>query len=163
GDWTRMAYEWLIDAAAHGLRYREMFFTPSRHMAAAQDLGEIVAGLTEGIDSAEAATRARCMLFADVDRAFGAGRGRGLIERCGPARDDQHGRSGDDRSRSRGGVPAGGRGVLPRHRAARPHRARRHRIHLARRVRPPAASPRVRGGTGRASLTGDVCLTFSET
>src|SRR3989304_7558372 len=27
-DWERIAYESLIDAAAHGLRYREMFFTP---------------------------------------------------------------------------------------------------------------------------------------
>ncbi|TME82005.1 MAG: adenosine deaminase, partial [Chloroflexi bacterium] len=29
-DWARIAYESLVDAAAHGLRYREMFFTPAR-------------------------------------------------------------------------------------------------------------------------------------
>ena len=46
GDWARVAYESLVDAAAHGLRYREMFFTPARHLAAGQDLGGIVAGLT---------------------------------------------------------------------------------------------------------------------
>ena len=52
-----------VDAAAHGLRYREMFFTPARHLAAGQDLGEIVAGLTEGIE-AEAEAPVRCRLIA---------------------------------------------------------------------------------------------------
>ena len=55
-DWARIAYESLVDAAAHGLRYREMFFTPGRHLAAGQDLAEIVAGLTDGIEAAEAET-----------------------------------------------------------------------------------------------------------
>ncbi len=70
-DWARIAYESIIDGAAHGLRYREMFFTPARHLAAGQDLEGIVAGLTDGIESAEAATGARCMLIADIDRAYG--------------------------------------------------------------------------------------------
>ena len=34
-DWARVAYESILDAAPHGLRYREMFFTPARHLAAA--------------------------------------------------------------------------------------------------------------------------------
>ena len=59
-DWARIAYESLVDAAAHGLRYREMFFTPARHLAAGQDLGAIVAGLEDGIASAEADTGVRC-------------------------------------------------------------------------------------------------------
>ena len=42
-DWARIAYESLIDGAAHGLRYRGMFFTPARHLAAGQDLAAIVA------------------------------------------------------------------------------------------------------------------------
>ncbi len=37
-DWERAAYESLVDAAPHGLRYREMFFTPARHLAAGQRL-----------------------------------------------------------------------------------------------------------------------------
>ena len=37
-----------------------MFFTPARHLAAGQDLEAIVAGLTEGIERAEAATGVRC-------------------------------------------------------------------------------------------------------
>src|SRR2546426_805276 len=41
-DWERIAYESLVDAAPHGLRYRETFFTPARHLAAGHDLGGIV-------------------------------------------------------------------------------------------------------------------------
>ena len=31
-DWERIAYESLVDAAPHGLRYRETFFTPGRFL-----------------------------------------------------------------------------------------------------------------------------------
>ena len=85
-DWARIAYESLVDAAAHGLRYREMFFTPARHLAAGQDLRDFVAGLTEGVEAAEAETGVRAMLIADVDRAFGPGPARELVERVGELR-----------------------------------------------------------------------------
>lgn len=86
GDWARVAYESLVDAAAHGLRYREMFFTPARHLAAGQDLGEIVAGLTEGIEAAEAETPVRCRLIGDVDRAFGPGAALEFVDALGSLR-----------------------------------------------------------------------------
>jgi len=86
-DWARIAYESLTDGAAHGLRYREMFFTPARHLAAGQDLGAIVAGLTEGIEAAEAESEVRCMLITDIDRAFGPAAGLELVERMGDIRD----------------------------------------------------------------------------
>jgi len=85
-DWARAAYESVVDGAAHGLRYREMFFTPARHLAAGQDLGEIVAGLSEGIERAEAETGARCMLVCDIDRAYGGAAGLELIERLADLR-----------------------------------------------------------------------------
>jgi adenosine deaminase len=85
-DWARVAYESLIDAADHGLRYREMFFTPARHMADGQDLGEIIAGLTEGIARAEAETGVRCMLIADIDRAYGPVAGLELVDRLADLR-----------------------------------------------------------------------------
>ena len=75
-DWERIAYESLVDAAAHGLRYREMFFTPARHLAAGQTLAGIIDGLTAGIEAAEAAARVQCML-ADMDRAYGPAAGGG--------------------------------------------------------------------------------------
>jgi adenosine deaminase len=79
-DWARAAYESILDAAPHGLRYREMFFTPARHLAAGQRLDEIVAGLTRGIERAEADTGVRCMLICDIDRSFGPGPATELVE-----------------------------------------------------------------------------------
>ena len=86
GDWARVAYESLVDGAAHGLRYREMFFTPARHLAAGQDLGTILDGLTEGIAAAEAETGVRCWLIADMDRAYGPAAGLEMVERLGELR-----------------------------------------------------------------------------
>jgi len=71
-DWERAAYESVVDAAPHGLRYREAFFTPARHLVAGQQLGEIVAGLSDGLAAAERETGVRTMLICDADRAFGA-------------------------------------------------------------------------------------------
>ena len=85
-DWARIAYESLIDGSAHGLRYREMFFTPARHLAAGQDLEAIIAGLTDGIEAAEAETNVRGRLIADMDRAYGPAAGLELVERVGELR-----------------------------------------------------------------------------
>ena len=85
-DWARIAYESLIDGAAHGLRYREMFFTPARHLDAGQGLGVIVGGLTEGIEAAEAETGVRCMLIGDIDRAYGPAAGLEFVEQLGDLR-----------------------------------------------------------------------------
>lgn len=82
-DWARVGYESIVDSAPHGLRYREMFFTPARHLAAGQDLAEIVAGLSEGLERAEAETAIGCMLICDIDRAYGADAGLELIRRLG--------------------------------------------------------------------------------
>jgi adenosine deaminase len=79
-DWARAAYESIVDAAPHGLRYREMFFTPARHLAAGQRLEDIVAGLTRGIERAEADTGVRCMLICDIDRSFGPGPANELVD-----------------------------------------------------------------------------------
>ncbi|MEM9042088.1 MAG: adenosine deaminase [Actinomycetota bacterium] len=69
-DWERLAYESIIDGAAHGLVYRETFFTPARHLVAGQGLGEIVAALDRGLDAAERDTGVRCRLIFDIDRDF---------------------------------------------------------------------------------------------
>lgn len=81
GDWERIAYESIVDAAPHGLRYRETFFTPARHLEAGQDLGSVVEGLTKGLEQAEAETGVRCMLILDMDRAYGGRAGLELVER----------------------------------------------------------------------------------
>ncbi len=70
-DWERLAYESIVDGAAHGLRYREAFFTPARHLKNGQRLADIVVALDRGLDAAERETGARCRLIFDIDRAFG--------------------------------------------------------------------------------------------
>jgi adenosine deaminase len=80
-DWARLARESVVDAAACGIVYRESFFTPTRHLAAGQDLGDIVLGLEEGIAAGEAETGTRVMLICDMDRAYGGKAGLDLIER----------------------------------------------------------------------------------
>ncbi|PZR61536.1 MAG: adenosine deaminase [Chloroflexi bacterium] len=85
-DWARVAHESLLDGAEHGLRYRETFFTPARHLAGGQSLAEIVAGLTEGLEAAEAETDVRGMLICDIDRAYGGSAANELIEQLGELR-----------------------------------------------------------------------------
>ena len=80
-DWERAAYESVVHAAPHGLRYRETFFTPARHLAAGQDLGGIVEGISRGLQAAEDETGVRCMAICDIDRAYGGAAGRELAER----------------------------------------------------------------------------------
>ncbi|HEX2194660.1 MAG TPA: adenosine deaminase [Candidatus Limnocylindria bacterium] len=79
-DWARAAYESIVDAAPHGLRYREMFFTPARHLEAGQRLTDIVEGLSRGIERAEEDTGVRCMLICDIDRAYGPSPAQELVE-----------------------------------------------------------------------------------
>jgi adenosine deaminase len=63
-----------------------MFFTPARHLAAGQELEAIVAGLTDGIERAEAETGVRCSLIAGIDKAFGPEAGLELVDRLGKLR-----------------------------------------------------------------------------
>lgn len=79
GDWSRLAYEAVVDSAAHGLVYGEFFFTPARHLDAGQSLADIVAGLDEGLVAAEETTGTHVRLIADVDRAYGPGAGLALV------------------------------------------------------------------------------------
>jgi len=79
-DWARLAYESVVDGAAHGRVYAETFFTPARHLAGGQALADIVAGLADGIEAAERETGTRCFLIADMDRAYGAAAGLQLVE-----------------------------------------------------------------------------------
>lgn len=69
--WARLAYESAVDGAAHGLLYRETFFTPARHLVAGQSLADVVAGLDEGFEQAERETGVAVRLVFDIDRDFG--------------------------------------------------------------------------------------------
>jgi adenosine deaminase len=78
-DWARLAFESVVDAAAHGRVYAELFFTPARHLAAGQRLADIVAGLADGLRAAETETGSRAALIADIDRAFGPAAGEQMV------------------------------------------------------------------------------------
>ena len=80
-DWERAAYESVVQAAPYGLRYRETFFTPARHLDSGQDLGDIVEGITRGLEAAEAETGVRCVAICDMDRSYGGAAGLELTER----------------------------------------------------------------------------------
>ncbi|WP_460364688.1 adenosine deaminase [Actinocorallia lasiicapitis] len=88
-DWARLAYESVLDGAAHGRVYAEMFFTPARHLAAGQKLADIVAGLSDGLAAGEAETGSRAMLIADIDRAYGPAAGLQLVEELGALRPER--------------------------------------------------------------------------
>jgi adenosine deaminase len=124
-DWARAAYESIVDAAPHGLRYREMFFTPARHLAAGQRLSEVVAGLTRGIERAEADTGVRCMLICDIDRSFGPGPAVELVEAAVAMR-----RRGDGERVIGIGMDSTERGVDPRSFADAYTMARRAGFHV---------------------------------
>jgi adenosine deaminase len=79
-DWARLAYESVLDAAAAGRVYAEVFVTPARHLAAGQSLRDVLAGLDEGLAAGDAATGSRTMLIVDMDRAYGPEAGRQLVD-----------------------------------------------------------------------------------
>jgi adenosine deaminase len=85
-DWARLGYESVIDGAAHGRVHAETFFTPARHLAAGQSLGDVIAGLAEGVAAGDAETGATTWLICDADRAYGGTAARQLVEELGELR-----------------------------------------------------------------------------
>jgi adenosine deaminase len=67
-DFRRIAYETLSEAAAHNVKYREMFFNPTTHMAAGASYETCVDGLVDGIDDARRDHGIECRLIAAVNR-----------------------------------------------------------------------------------------------
>ncbi len=94
-DWARLAYEAVLDSAAHGVIHQECFFTPARHLAAGLSLEDILAGLDEGIAAGEAETGSTCLLIGDMDRAFGPAAGLSFVENLVQLR--RQGAAGADR------------------------------------------------------------------
>ena len=79
GDWERLGYESVLDGAAAGRVYAEVFVTPARHLAAGQALGSVLAGLSAGLAAGDAETGCRTMIIVDMDRAYGGDAGRQLV------------------------------------------------------------------------------------
>jgi adenosine deaminase len=67
-DFARIAYETLSEAAEHNVRWREMSFNPTTHMAAGASYPTCVDGLIDGINAARADHGIECRLIAAVNR-----------------------------------------------------------------------------------------------
>lgn len=79
-DWERLGYESVLDGAAAGRVYAEVFVTPARHLAAGQSLRSVLEGLGAGLAAGDAETGARTMVIVDMDRAYRGEAGLRLVE-----------------------------------------------------------------------------------
>ncbi|MCU1367231.1 MAG: putative adenosine deaminase 3 (Adenosine aminohydrolase 3) [Ilumatobacteraceae bacterium] len=70
-DWAMLAYESVLQAASNGVIYREVFFTPARHLRNGMSLADIVAGIDDGLSAGERETGSVTRMIYDIDRDFG--------------------------------------------------------------------------------------------
>ncbi len=68
-DFQRVTYEGLADAAGAGVRYREMFFSPSFYLGNGVSLATAWAGIVQGISDAHADLDIHCRMILDLDRS----------------------------------------------------------------------------------------------
>ena len=78
-DWARLGYESVLDGAAAGRVYAEVFVTPARHLAAGQTLASVLEGLSAGLAAGDAETGCRTRVIVDMDRAYGGDAGMQLV------------------------------------------------------------------------------------
>jgi adenine deaminase len=79
GDWERLGYESVLDGAAAGRVYAEVFVTPARHLAAGQTLASVLEGLSAGLAAGDAETGCQTRVIVDMDRAYGGEAGLQLM------------------------------------------------------------------------------------
>jgi adenosine deaminase len=83
-DWVRLAYESVLDSARANVIYREAFISPAYFLGTGQKIGDIIAGLADGLAAGEKDTGVRTMLIGGIDRAFGPAAGielaQGLVQ-----------------------------------------------------------------------------------
>ncbi len=79
GDWARLGYESVLDGAAAGRVYAEVFVTPARHLAAGQSLGSVLEGLAAGLAAGDAETGCQTRVIVDMDKAYGPAAGQQLV------------------------------------------------------------------------------------
>lgn len=78
-DWERLGYESVLDGAAAGRVYAEVFVSPARHLAAGQTLASVLEGLSAGLAAGDAETGCQTRVIVDMDRAYGGEAGLALI------------------------------------------------------------------------------------
>lgn len=78
-DWSRIASEAALDAAAAGIVYREQFFSPAPQLAAGAQVSDILAGIDHGLRAAEREVVTRVALICNVDRGAGGDAATALV------------------------------------------------------------------------------------
>jgi adenosine deaminase len=79
-DFRRVAYETLEEAHAHGVRYREMFWSPQAHLETGVRYTTALDGLIRGIHEAETDFGIQCRLIADINRMQSSEAGLAMVE-----------------------------------------------------------------------------------
>ncbi len=80
-EFARIVYETLEDEQRNGnLRYREMFFSPMDHLVDGVTYATIADGLVEGVRAAQRDLGVTCRLVACINRVYGPGAARELVE-----------------------------------------------------------------------------------
>ena len=78
-DWERLGYESVLDGAAAGRVYAEVFVSPTRHLAAGQTLASVLAGVSAGLAAGDAETGCVTRLIVNMDRGYGGETGLQLV------------------------------------------------------------------------------------
>lgn len=80
-DFARVAYESLeVGVNQGGLRYREMFFSPTRHTMRGVPYRDVIDGLLDGIGAAESDLGVRCRLIPCIVRNESLGAARQMLD-----------------------------------------------------------------------------------
>ena len=78
-DWERLGYESVLDSAAAGRVYAEVFVSPMRHLVAGQTLGSVIEGLSAGLAAGDAEAGCVTRLIVNMDRGYGGEAGLQLM------------------------------------------------------------------------------------
>jgi adenosine deaminase len=78
-DWARLGYESVLDGAAAGRVYAEVFVSPARHLAAGQSLESVLEGLGAGLAAGDTEASCQTRLIVNMDRGYGGEAGLQLV------------------------------------------------------------------------------------
>jgi adenosine deaminase len=81
-DFTRVAYEFLCDEAAQGIRYCEVFLSSMQHLRRDMDFNCIMQAIHQGYEQARRETDIRMGVIFDHGRQFGVEAGFRVLERA---------------------------------------------------------------------------------
>jgi adenosine deaminase len=79
-DFRRITYETLQEASEHGVRYREMFWSPLDHFPVGVDYPTAIDGIIDGINDARTDFGIECRMIADINRMLDPEDGLAMVQ-----------------------------------------------------------------------------------